>query len=205
MSNSAFDQYRPHPWHGLSPGVDPPSRLQAFIEITPLDGVKYEIDKVTGYLKVVRPQRTSSLPPSLYGFVPQTLCGRRVAQIAQQPVGEGDGDPLDICVWSERPIIKSEIVLDVRVVGGLRTLDMGQADDKIIAVLEGDPIWGEAQTIEDLPSALLDRLKHYFTTYKLEPGQSAPVQVQETYGVEHAYRVVEAALEDYREMFGTSD
>jgi inorganic pyrophosphatase len=43
-----FEKYRPHPWDGLLPGRDPPRLLQAYIEITPFDAVKYEIDKATG-------------------------------------------------------------------------------------------------------------------------------------------------------------
>ncbi|NIP82510.1 MAG: inorganic pyrophosphatase, partial [Gemmatimonadetes bacterium] len=72
---------RPHPWHGLSPGPRPPSELHAFIEITPFDLVKYEVDKITGYLRVDRAQRTSSLPPALYGFVPRTFAGERVGAL----------------------------------------------------------------------------------------------------------------------------
>ena len=51
-----------------------PDIVNAFIEMTPLCSVKYEVDKLTGYLKV-RPQLTSSLTPDLYGFIPQTICG----------------------------------------------------------------------------------------------------------------------------------
>jgi hypothetical protein len=64
-----FSAWRPYPWHGLPPGPDPPAIVNAYIETTPFDLVKYEIDKVTGYLCVDRPQATSSLPPSLYGFI----------------------------------------------------------------------------------------------------------------------------------------
>ena len=130
-----FDRWRPHPWHGLAPGRQPPRFLQAYIEITPFDPVKYEIDKMTGYMRVDRPQRSSSLPPALYGFVPRTYCGLHVAALCPG-AADGDRDPLDICVLSERPITRAEVLLNVRVVGGLRGLDHGAADDKIIAVHE---------------------------------------------------------------------
>ena len=68
-----FSTYRPHPWHGLEVGPNPPEMVNAFIEITPFDLVKYEIDKKTGYMRVDRPQLTSSTPPTLYGFIPRTL------------------------------------------------------------------------------------------------------------------------------------
>ncbi len=196
-----FDHFRPHPWHGLPSGSDPPRELTAYVEITPFDAVKYEIDKATGYLRVDRPQRSSSLPPTLYGFVPQTYCGPRVAALSPG-AGEADGDPLDICVLSERPIMRSEVLLSVRVVGGLRQIDHGQADDKIIAVLKNDLIWGEAQTIADIPARLIERLQHYFATYKLVPGEASPVSVQAVYDVDHAEKVVRAAIADYQASFG---
>lgn len=196
-----FERWRPHPWHGLAPGIEPPRRLQAYIEITPFDPVKYEIDKVTGYLRVDRPQRSSSLPPALYGFVPRTYCGPRVAALSPG-AGEGDWDPLDICVLSERPITRAEVLLNVRVVGGLRQADRGAADDKIIAVLENDSIWGEAEDIGDVPERLIERLRHYFATYKMVPGEESPVVVRTVYDVAHAERVVNAAIADYLEAFG---
>jgi inorganic pyrophosphatase len=54
-----FFNWRPHPWHGLPTGPNPPLLVQAYVEITPFDLIKYEIDKGTGYLRVDRPQRTS--------------------------------------------------------------------------------------------------------------------------------------------------
>jgi inorganic pyrophosphatase len=202
MSNpESFDRWRPHPWHGLDPGRDPPRLLLAYVEITPFDGVKYEIDKKTGYLRVDRPQQTSSLPPMLYGFVPRTLCGPRVAALSPG-AARGDGDPMDICVLSERPINRAEVLLDAWVVGGLRMVDWGVADDKIIAVLEGDGIWGRATDLCDLPEQLVDRLRHYFANYKLVPDGEAPVLVHEAYAAEHARQVVAASLEDYDAEYG---
>ena len=77
MEESNFSQWRPHPWHGLEIGREPPLYVNAYVEITPFDLIKYEVDKATGYLRVDRPQRTSSQPPSLYGFIPRTYCGGR--------------------------------------------------------------------------------------------------------------------------------
>ena len=196
-----FVQWRPHPWHGLETGPDAPRIVNAYIEITPFDLMKYEVDKTTGYLRVDRPQRTSSQPPALYGFIPQTYCGDRVGRLA--PGAErGDGDPLDICVISERPITKSEIVLHARVVGGLQLIDRGEADDKIVAVLIGDYVWGEIREMRDLPPVLVERLEHYFSTYKMVPGQASPIRIASMYDSAHAIRVIEASIEDYRETFG---
>ena len=178
-----------------------PRIVNAYIEITPFDLMKYEVDKASGYLRVDRPQRTSSQPPSLYGFIPQTYCGERVRRLAPG-CERGDGDPLDICVISERPINHSEVLLRARVVGGLKIVDRGEADDKIIAVLEGDYVWGEAQEIDDLPPTLLERIEHYFSTYKLVPGEPPNISVAGRYGYESAAQVISAAMADYAEMFG---
>lgn len=197
----AFSRFRPHPWHGLPAGPDPPRLVTAYIEITPFDLMKYEVDKASGYLRIDRPQRTSSQPPALYGFIPQTYCAENVAALA--PGAErGDGDPLDICVLSERPINKSEILIAARVIGGLQMIDGGEADDKIIAVLQGDYVWGSAADLGDVPTVLVERLQHYFSTYKLEPGQAARTRITHTYGYDAAAKVIEAAMRDYAVHFG---
>lgn len=196
-----FYRWRPHPWHGLEIGPNPPKIVQAYIEITPFDLVKYEVDKVTGYLKVDRPQRTSSVPPTLYGFIPRTYCGKRIRDLSPR-AAEGDGDPLDICVISERPITKSEIILSARVVGGLLMIDNGEADDKIIAVLENDKFWETVNDVSQLPPVLVERLRHYFSTYKLVPGKESQTYIEAVYGHEHAEEVILAAIADYDEAFG---
>ena len=200
MNTQSFDRWRPHPWHGLSSGEAPPERVNAYIEITPFDAIKYEIDKESGYLRVDRPQRTSSLPPTLYGFIPRTYCGTRVAALTDGTT-DGDGDPLDICVLSERSIDRAEILVRCIVVGGFATVDRGAADDKIVAVLAGDAVWGDARNITSVPDALVLRLRHYFATYKGEPGRASGVEVRATYDAAHAHRVVQAALADYSARF----
>ncbi len=195
-----FSQWRPHPWHGLSPGPAPPSIVSVFVEITPFDLVKYEVDKASGYLKVDRAQRTSSLPPSIYGFIPRTYAGPSVAALMGGASG-GDHDPLDICVLSERPITRAEVLLHAKVVGGLPMLDAGEADDKIVAVLRDDPIYGDISEILDLPGALVDRLLHYFSTYKQHRPEVHEVSVGDPYGRAHAEAVVTAAMADYENEF----
>lgn len=196
---------RAHPWHGVSPGPEPPRLVTAYIEITPRDVVKYELDKVSGLLKVDRPQQTSSSPPTLYGLIPQTYCGANVAALS--PEAEvADGDPLDICVLSERPIDRADIVLPAKVLGGLRMIDGGEADDKIVAVLANDRIYQDADSLEDIPTHIVDRLEHYFLTYKMVPGADHPVSIEERYGADHAHAVVEAAIADYKtEIVGTDE
>lgn len=196
-----FYRWRPHPWHGLDIGPDPPRFVHAYIELTPYDLVKFEVDKVTGYLWVDRPQRTSSIPPTLYGFIPRTYGGDAVSKLSPSSK-RGDRDPLDICVVSERPISRGEVVLNAKVVGGLQVIDGGEADDKIIAVLEKDLFWGEIDSLEELPETMVERLKHYFTTYKLVPGEESTISIDRSYGLDHALMVVEAAIEDYQGEYG---
>lgn len=197
-----FYRWRPHPWHGLEVGPEVPRVVHAFIEICPFDLVKYEVDKTTGYLRVDRPHRSSSQHPTLYGFIPKTYCGERVGALMPE-AARGDGDPLDICVISERPISKTEILLNARVVGGFPMLDGGEADDKIIAVLENDPLWSSVDDIADLPPALIERMRHYFMTYKLIPGEENKVSIGPAYGFDHAKIVIQASIADYNSEFGS--
>jgi inorganic pyrophosphatase len=198
---SPYYRWRPHPWHGLDIGPDPPEVVQAYVEITPFDLVKYELDKTTGYIRVDRPQRTSSQPPTLYGIIPRTYCGDRVNSLMHGSTA-GDGDPLDICVVSERPINRSEVIMNARVIGGLPMIDNGEADDKIIAVFERDLFWDDVRDVSELPGNLVERLRHYFSTYKIFPDQTSPVEIGQAYGRDHAFEVVRAAVADYRDAFG---
>lgn len=199
-----FSAYRRHPWHGLEPfpeGGAETGTVQAYIEMLPSDTVKYELDKNTGFLVVDRPQRTTATPPALYGFIPRTYCAEEVAKRCEH-TEIADGDPLDICVFSERLITRADILLNARVVGGIQMIDGGEADDKIIAVLEGDNIWGGVDDITDLPPIKTERLQHYFSTYKMVPGKDINIRVDHVYGREEALRVIEAARADYETHYG---
>jgi len=202
-SNRDFNRWRRHPWHGLHTRADemPEDIVQVYVEMTPDDVVKYELDKASGFLMVDRPQRTTSSPPALYGFIPRTYCAEEVAKRCPH-AEEADGDPLDICVFSERHITRADIVLNARVVGGIQMIDGGEADDKIVAVLDGDNIWGDVKDIEDLPDIKTERLQHYFSTYKMIPGSKVDVKVDFVYGREEALKVIAASEHDYHNHFG---
>ncbi len=200
-ARDTFQAWRPHPWHGLAIGPEAPTIVTAYIEMTPFDLVKYETDKNSGYIRVDRPQRASVHPPALYGFIPRTLCATKVGAMSAKNL-PGDMDPLDICVISERPINRANIIMDVRVLGGLRMIDHDEVDDKIIAVLVKDNQWGGANDISELPPILVERLIHYFRTYKWIPGEESGVSIEEVYGREGAEAVVSAAAADYRDAYG---
>jgi inorganic pyrophosphatase len=207
--------FKPHPWHGIDIGPEAPDVVSAFVEIVPTDTVKYEIDKPSGYLKVDRPQKYSNVCPTLYGFVPQTYCGEQVAALSRDATGrhtvEGDGDPLDICILSEKTFSHGDVLLRAIPIGGLRLLDHDQADDKIVAVLAGDVAFGHLREIEEIPAAQIDRLKHYFLTYKRPPDVSRErggsgdepeaIEITHVYGRAEACEVIERSRADYRERF----
>ena len=118
-----------------------------------------------------------------------------------QGADQGDHDPLDIVVLSERSISRGDVLLRAHVVGGIPTLDHGHADDKIIAVLEDDALWGGITDISELPQGLITRLQHYFATYKTQPNELSEVVVGNPYNAAHAKKVITTAMEDYQKAF----
>ena len=198
--------YRSHPWHGIPIGENQPDVLNVYIEIVPQDTVKYELDKYTGILKVDRPQSFSNVCPTLYGLIPQTLCSDSFADYCMERTGRtgivGDDDPLDICVLTEKVIPRGDILLQAIPIGGLRMIDGGEADDKIIAVLKGDAVYGRWTDIDDCPQPVIDRLRHYFLTYKQEPGkEQVACEIVDVYGRSEAKQVIQRAYNDYMVRF----
>ena len=198
-----------HPWHGIAPG-DPASSITVYVEIVPTDTVKYELDKESGHLRVDRPQLYSSQPPSLYGFVPQTYCGDLVAARSAERSGvaplRGDGDPMDVCVLSEKSFAHGGFLLRARAIGGLRMIDGDEADDKVVAVLENDLGYGTIRDLADAPKGLIDRLRHYFLSYKQIPGAGPrKVEISEVYGRDEAVEVLRRSIDDYRNTFGAPE
>jgi inorganic pyrophosphatase len=196
-----------HPWHGVSPGPDAPDIVTAFIEIVPLDTVKYEIDKASGLLKLDRPHKYSSLCPTLYGFIPKSFCDSAVAAYAAErcgkPVWQGDHDPLDICVLTESTITRGSILVSARPIGGFRLFDRGEVDDKIIAVLIEDSVFGTCTGLGHIPTGLIDRLKHYFLTYKELPecAEHPHIEISDVYGADEAKTVIVKSFQDYQTVF----
>jgi inorganic pyrophosphatase len=199
--------FQAHPWHGVSPGSSAPDLCTCYIEMVPTDAVKYEVDKASGILKLDRPQRYSNQPPCLYGFIPRSFCDARVGERCSERVGKagiiGDGDPIDVCVLTEKPIQHGSILVEATPIGGLRMIDGSQADDKIIAVLKGDSVYGAWKDIKDVPSGLIERLRHYFLTYKQMPDSPAPpVSIAEVYDRAEAVETIKRSFDDYRAKYG---
>lgn len=198
-------RYKSHPWHGIDIGDNSPEVVTAYIEMTTTDTVKFEVDKQSGFLMIDRPQKYSNVVPALYGFMPQTYSSDKVAEFCMEKTGreniKGDGDPVDICVLTEKEITHGDIIAKVRPIGGFRLLDGNEADDKIVAVLFNDAVYGDYQDISDVPMLIIERLKHYFLTYKDLPGRESDVEITDTFGIEEAHEVIRRSQDDYHHKF----
>lgn len=198
-------RYKSHPWHGVSIGEEAPDKVTCFIEMVSTDTVKYEVDKDSGYLKIDRPQKYSTTVPALYGFLPQTFSGDTVAQMSNDALNRddilGDGDPIDVCVLTEKTITHGDILVRAKPIGGIRMIDHNQADDKIICVLRHDAVYGHMEDISQLPSLVVERLRHYFLTYKDLPGEKRNVEITHIYGADEAKQVILRSVEDYNDRF----
>lgn len=194
-------RYKSHPWHGVDIGKHSPKQVTCFIEMVPSDTVKYEVDKKTGYLQIDRPQKYANFAPALYGFIPQTYCGEQVGEFCQIKVEregiDGDGDPLDVCVLTESDIGHGDLLCQAIPIGGFRMIDGNKADDKIVAVLMDDVIYGKYTEISDVPENAINRIKHYFLTYKDMPDQKSTVEIPHMYGAEEAHEVIRRSMKDY--------
>jgi inorganic pyrophosphatase len=191
-----------HPWHGVNLGENVPEECIVYVEIVPTDTIKYEIDKESGLLKIDRPQLYSNILPALYGFFPKTYCAEYVAEFCMKQSGlkniQGDGDPLDVCVLTSKDIPRNGVLVNAIPLGGFRMIDKGEADDKIIAVLKGDDVYKDWKDINDVPVALLNRLKHYFLTYKNLPDDPKQnVSIVATYGADEAKEIIRRSVQDY--------
>ncbi|WP_430813820.1 inorganic pyrophosphatase [Carboxylicivirga sp. RSCT41] len=198
-------RYKSHPWHGVDIGAPEKDMITCFIEVVPTDTIKYEVDKSSGYLRIDRPQKYSNVVPAPYGFIPQTYCGDKVGQYSSKMSGkkdiDGDGDPLDIIVLTEKDVPHGDIIANVIPIGGFRMIDGNEADDKIISVLKGDVMYGNIKDISELPGLVVTRLKHYFLTYKDMPGLDKDCEITQVYGLEEARKVIEYSRLDYKKKF----
>lgn len=166
-------------------GKDAPNMVNVIIEIgANSPPVKYEFDKKAGMLFVDRFLYTSMVYPCNYGFIPQTL--------------SGDGDPVDVLVYSTYPVVPGAVLLS-RPVGMLMTEDESGKDAKIIAVPSEkvDPFLKDVQTFKDLPQLFLEQVEHFFKHYKdLEKGKWVKILGWE--GKEHALDIIKESVEAFK-------
>lgn len=173
-----------HPWHGVDYGEQAPRFVNAVIEIPQGSRAKYEIDKKSGLLRLDRVIYSSFYYPTNYGFIPQTY-------------GD-DKDPLDILVISSLNI-QPMCLVTAKVIGVMQMIDQGDADDKVIAVAAHDPSINYINNIEELPKHFFEELRHFFEEYKRLENKS--VKVEEFQDKSVALRIIEDAIEAYKEKF----
>ena len=172
------------PWHHVSPGHDEPNTVNGIIEIPKGTRAKYELDKESGLLRLDRVLYSSVYYPTNYGFIPQTYCG--------------DKDPLDILILSQIDVVPLCIV-PAKVIGVMRMLDNGEADDKIIAVAAGDPSVSHYNDISEVPVHFKTEMMNFFEDYKKLENKS--VIVDQFFGREVAMRILNESFELYNEVF----
>ena len=172
-----------HPWHEVSTGINPPTHINAIIEIPKGSRAKYEIDKDRGLIKLDRVIYASMYYPLNYGFIPQTL-------------GE-DGDPLDIVVLTQVSVVPL-CIIPSKVIGVMQMIDRGEADEKIIAVAEQDPSVAHIENVRDLPGYLLSELRHFFENYKTL--ENKKVVINDFLSKEEAFAVITASMAHYDKM-----
>lgn len=169
-----------HPLHDI---VLPSNRADFFpvvVEISKGSKCKYELDKETGLLMLDRVLYSSVHYPANYGFIPRTYAG--------------DGDPLDVLVLMQEPLVPLTIVR-ARAIGGFFMRDDKGVDDKIIAVAIDDPAVSHYRRHDELPPHLTRELMRFFIDYKTL--ENKMVEVDEMYGVERALTVIEEAIAGY--------
>ena len=167
----------------LGPGEKAPDEVNVIIEIPMGSSVKYEVDKETGLVFVDRILYTAMVYPFNYGFIPGTL--------------EEDGDPVDVLILGYEPLAPGSVVV-ARPIGLLIMEDEEGPDSKVIAVprTKIDPRFEYVKDISDIPSALREKIKHFFEHYKeLEPGKW--VKVREWRGVDEAKRRITEAIKRF--------
>jgi len=174
-----------HPWHGVHYGENAPNVVKALIEISQGSRTKYEIDKTTGLLKLDRVIYSSFHYPVNYGFIPQTL--------------GLDGDPLDILVLCSQSI-QPLCLVEATVIGNMQMIDMGDKDDKIIAVATKDPSVNHMTDIDELPKHFFNELKNYFEQYKVL--ENKEVKIDNFQNREDAYLIINDAIRLYEKKFG---
>src|SRR5580704_11872604 len=173
-----------HPWHQVSPGDNIPEIVHAIIEIPKGSKAKYEIDKVSGLLKLDRVLFSSVMYPANYGFIPQTYCD--------------DNDPLDILVLCSIDVFPMSII-EAKVIGVMHMVDNGEQDDKIIAVAKNDMSINYINALAELTRNVMVEIVRFFTEYKKLKGKN--VTIEHLLGMRYAHKVIAESLQLYKSTF----
>ena len=173
-----------NPWHGFDKERITPESFISIIEIPKGGRKKYELDKVTGLLRLDRVLFTSTIYPANYGFIPGTL--------------SEDGDPLDVLVLCQEcldPLVEVECYP----IGVLKMIDENENDEKIIAIPKGDPSLSMYHNLDELPQHQFLEIEHFFEVYKCL--ENKVTHVEKIYDKKEAIKVIEASIMAYDKKF----
>ena len=170
-----------NPWHSVSYGDESGDLVNGIIEIPKGSRAKYELDKESGMLKLDRVLYSSFYYPANYGFIPQTFCD--------------DNDPLDILILSQIDV-QPLCIVQAKIIGVMRMLDQGEADDKLIAVCANDMSVAHINDISELPEHFLDEMRQFFEEYKKL--EKKIVKIEEFQGARLAKKIFQHAVRDYQ-------
>ncbi len=174
-----------NPWHHVAPNFNE-DIVNGIIEIPKGNRAKYELDKESGLLRLDRVLYSSVYYPANYGFIPQTY-------------GE-DKDPLDILILSQIEVVPLCIV-PAKIIGVMRMLDGGEADDKIIAVAAGDPSMNHYSEISELPAHIISETMSFFEDYKKLENKT--VVVEKFLDKNTAINILQDAFKLYKQHYGS--
>jgi inorganic pyrophosphatase len=172
-----------HPWHDVTPGDKLPQEFYSIVEIPFGSSVKYELDKVSGLIKLDRVLYSAVYYPANYGFIPQTLAE--------------DDDPLDVLVLCQEAVVPLTLI-HARTIGLMTMIDTGKKDHKIIAVATQDPEFNAYREAQDMPPHRSLMLRRFFQDYKQLEGKA--VEVDEIQPAAEAYPIINDALHRYSEQ-----
>ncbi len=172
-----------HPWHDVTPGDKLPQEFDCVIEIPSGSNVKYELDKISGLIRLDRMLYSAVYYPANYGFIPQTLAE--------------DGDPLDVLVMCQESVVPLTLI-HARAVGLMTMIDTGKKDHKVIAVATKDPEFNSYHEAQQMPAHRLLMLRRFFQDYKQLEGKA--VEVDEILPAKEAYPIILDALHRYSEQ-----
>lgn len=164
----------------LKSGKNPPAQINVFVEIPQDSSIKYELDKESGVIFVDRFLYTAFSYPFNYGFIPGTMAE--------------DGDPVDVLVISSKSVHPGTVIPCVPI-AMLEMEDEEGIDTKILAVptAKVDPLYGVWKSMDDVPQAIKDKIKHFFEHYKeLEPGKW--VKIKDWKGQKDAFDSITKAM-----------
>ena len=169
-----------HPVHDIEVPGDIRAFIPSVIEIPKGSHLKYEVDKPTGLLRLDRVLYSAVHYPANYGFIPRTH--------------SDDGDPLDILVLMQEPVVPLSIVR-ARALGGLRMVDDKGGDDKIVGVCIDDPAYAQYESLEQLPPHIMKELDRFFRDYKIL--EQKAVDVDRFYDQQKALEIIQTSRDAY--------